>query len=262
MYKFLPEAKYEYNSLTMADVKSAYENGTTITGYVKYIFPAKEEIKVKLGDDLYATLPFTEVTMYPWHYSRKNHSALPSNIRCLRNKKIRIKVTSIQEENILVSRKKNMEEAFELIKDCKYASLYITEVIPKSAFGDIGEGLVGKIFVNEISTAHIHHVKELLSHYQTIDTIILGIDEDRRINLSYKQTFRPFNKEDYSVGMTIPCRVCDPKGVNGYYVYVSPQVSGIMVAEYYNQLDYGTNVEAVVTAIGNSGLFLKFSKIV
>lgn len=128
-----PEICHDFVPLTRDYVASAYATGTTVTGFVERILPEQKVLVVKLGDGIMGILPFTEVTMYPLRYSRRNTSNIPTNIRCLMSKKIRVKITKISGSEIILSRKQNMLEAYDTLLNTKTTSMYITEVIEKSA---------------------------------------------------------------------------------------------------------------------------------
>lgn len=260
MTEIKPEIKHDFVNLTREQITTAYKSGTTVTGFVEHVLPAEKVLEVKLGEDIIAILPFSEATMYPLRYSKKKPSNVPTNIRCLASRKIRVKISKISGDEITVSRKQNMLEAYFKLLDKKEASMYVTEVIEKSAFGDIGEGITGKILVNEICRTHIHHVGQRLSIGQIIDVSMLGVDSEKRFAASYRQTFKPFCKEDYPVGMTVLGVVGDwiqVANVSKYYVEITPQVPAILTVHTHKHLEYGSKIECVVTGANAKGLFLE-----
>lgn len=255
-----PEIKHDFVPLTREYIASAYATGTTVTGFVERVLPEEKVVEVKLGDDIMGILPFTEVTMYPLRYSRRNKSNIPTNIRCLISKKIRVKITRITGDEITLSRKQNMVEAYYKLLNMKTASMYITEVIEKSAFGDIGEGLTGKILINEVCRTHIRHVKQRLSIGQIIDVAILGIDSEKCFSASYRQTFTPFCKEDYPVGTAITGTVGDwivVADISKYFMEITPQVAGILIINKHQHLKHGTKMACIVTGANERGLYLE-----
>ncbi len=255
-----PEFHHEYTNLQRNDILDAYEKGHTITGIVEGVMENQGTLKIRLGHNLFAHLPFSEVSIYPFRYSSRSNSPLPTNIRCLMHKKVRVKVTVITDTYIEVSRKKNMELALEEIKKRKKLPMYVTQVIARSVFGDIGEGICGKIYIKEISKCHIHHATESFKIGQTVDVAVLDVDEQNRINASYRQAFKPYNLEDYTPGQVIWCRVGDYIYVtnkSSYYVNVTPQVSGILCIDGHVHLDYGSCVECRVKAAKDQGLVLE-----
>lgn len=264
MSKIMPEIHHNYRNLSLDEITSACQTGESVTGFVESIDEATSEIKVRLGNDIYARLPFSEVTIYPFSYSKRVVSTLPINIKVLLNNKIRVKVTHVSHEAIYVSRKKNMEQAYKEILKLKRASFYITEVITRTAFGDIGDGVVGKLFINDVCRSHIHSVSEYFSRGQTIECAIGKADEANRIGISYKDMFTPYRPEDYTVGMPIRCKVGNWIRITDtsvYFVNITPQVSGIMIIPGHKHIDYGREVECVINNITNDGLYLDFCKL-
>lgn len=265
MSKILPEIHHEFTNLSIEKVKNAYENGDTVTGFVKGVCPEKEVVYVRLGDGIVAMLPFSETTIYPMRYSKKHTSNLPTNVKCLLKRKIRVKISSIEGNTITVSRKKNMMEAYNHIYGCagQRISMYVTEVINKTAFGDVGEGICGKLFINDVCRSHIKHVNEIIKERETIEVIIKDYDDEHRVSVSYRDAFKPYDKEDYKLGDTIVVTIGDwikVADTSDYYVSVTPQVPGIMIANHHIHLDYGSKAECTITGTSDKGLYLVFVK--
>lgn len=264
MNEIKPEFHHDFALLTHEEIVEAHKNGCTVTGFVEKVIADKQVLEVRLGIGLVAILPFAEATIYPLRYSKKKASLLPTNIRCLIKRKIRVKITEVNGDFIAVSRKQNMLEALEYIRNIKRTPMYITNVIPKSVFGDIGEGIVGKIIINEVCRSHIKNVREYLSKGQTIDVVILEADDEQRFNVSYRQAFKPYCQEDYSTGMVVRGRIGDWINITDtshYYVNIAPQVSGILTIKAHKHLEYGTNVECIVTGTCEKGLYLELAKL-
>ena len=264
MSTFMPESYYKFSPMSMEDITSAYERHETVTGFVESIDVENEVLYVRLGSENLASMPFSEVTIYPFRYTKKDSSTLPTNIRCIIHKQIRVKITDINNEVITVSRKQNMQEAHNILLKKDKVSMYITNIIPKTVFGDIGEGINAKIFINEISRTHLKSSREFFKKGQAIDVILLGTDDEMRFIASYKRSFPPYRKEDYTVGMTIRGKVGDWIKIcstSAYYVSITPQVSGIMNIPQRMYLDYGCDVECIVNEATDKGLELAFSKV-
>lgn len=263
VHEIKPEIHHVYTPLTHEQIITAYKNGYTVTGVVENVLGDEKIVQVRLGDDILAKLPFSEVTIYPLRYSKKVQSDLPTNIRCLMQKKIRVKITKVKDDEIILSRKLNMIEAYFKLLFEKTVMMYITEVIEKSVFGDIGEGLCGKMLINEICRTHIHHAKHRMKIGQTVEVLLTGVDQERRFAVSYRQTFKPFCKEDYPVGMMLTGTVGDWIKVGNtstYYVEITPQVPAILTIYKRCHLKYGTKVECVVKGANDKGLFVELNE--
>ena len=263
MTRIRPESQYDFIPLTHKEIVEAYASNSAVTAYVEEIYPDLEVVKVKLGNDITATLPFSEFTIYPLRYSNKYSDNIPTNIRCMYTQKIRVKITYVDGDNVTVSRKQNMQEAYENLLVTQRTPMLITEVIQKTGFGDVGDGITGKILINDVCRTHIRHVKERLSKGEIIDVVILGADAEQRFAVSYKDTFKEYQKEDYPVGTKICGRIGDWIKVGStstYYVEVTPQVPAILTIFEHCHLKYGTTVECVVTGANEKGLYLKLAK--
>jgi len=261
MEKLMPESSYTFTLLDREQITQ----GRTVTGFVEKILPDQQIVQVRLGVGLIATMPFSEATMYPLRLKTDRLSAIPTNVLCLFRQTVRVKVVEITEDSIIVSRKANMQQAYEQLKAIKHTRMYILGVIAKTAFGDIGEGVVGKLFINEVCHCHVNDVRDFFSKGQTIDVVLLEPDDEQRFSVSYKQTYKPYCQQDYHVGMTVSGKVMrwiEITTKSKYFVYITPQVSGILTINHHQHIDYGTAVECVVTGVGDKGLFLELSKIV
>lgn len=264
--EILPEICYEYNSLSFKDVFNAYVKNESVTGHVEKLLPDEEKVVVRLGDNITAYMPYSETTMYPLRYSAKVQSSIPKNIFFLVGQKIRVKVTSVSGTIVTVSRKDNMLAAFEHLCKCKRATFHVSSLEPKYAYGDIGDGIIGRIVIEEVSRTHIKSVKEYLSKSDIVEVSIINHNDDNYFNASYKQACKPYNKADYTVGMTVTGKICDPLSgakTPGFYVSINPQVSGIINLKAGQPIfKYGTKVECIVTGASDNGLHLKFSKVI
>lgn len=262
MYNIKPEIYYDYQNLTIEEVKNAHKSRQTITGFVESVSESGDELIVRLGNDLQARLPFSEVSIYPLRYSKKFESAIPTNVHCLLNRKIRAKVLKITKDGIFLSRKKNMEQALKKIQMQSRIQMYITEVITKTAFGDVGEGIVGKLYINDVCRSHIHSVRECIKRGQTIEVIALGFDNENRLGVSYRQAHAPYKLEDYPVGTHLIAKVGDylqVAKISKYYVSVTPQVSGLLIIRDRKHLEYGSEINCVVTDATERGLYLELA---
>lgn len=258
-----PEVCYEFEPLSRQQVVVAYKNRKTITGIVEDMILENEELIVKLGNELYGILPFNEVTIYDFVYSEK-HETLPVQIYNLINQKVRVKVKSIDDEIIMLSRKQNMYDAFNYLTNCEFTQMYITSMRPNVAFGDIGDGIIGRLTVKETSTARIRNVCELFHKGSILWVKCLDTESQNVLSVSYKQTFPTYNPNDFSPGDVLTGKVCgsiDDRGT-GYFIAISPQISGILdVKKDVPVLQYGHKIQCYVKRADERGLKLDFFKI-
>lgn len=258
--KILPEICYEYTPLSLEEIFKAYQNNDSVTGYVEQLLVDEQIVVVRLGVDILAHMPFSEATIYPI-VSKK---PIPANIACINRKKIRVKIRGISKYPVTVSRKDNMAEAFELLSSCELAKLHVTSTKKLTAFGDIGCGILAHVYSNEICRTHIQSAEEYFNPGDLVDVAIIRGHINYQFDVSYKRTFEPYNPEDYAIGMTVRGKVRDWfQGPNcpGFYVSLTPQVSGIMNARNtLPDIKYGTDVVCTVSGVGAKGLHLEFSR--
>ncbi len=261
-HQFLPEACYKYVPLSLEDVFNAYVDKQAITVHVEKLLPEKKIVVVRLNDELVAHMPYSEATIYDLHYSEKNPSPIPTNVFTLTGKNIRVKVIRLNGPFITVSRKANMLQAFENLCQSTKATFHIKSIGRKYAFGDVGAGIIGRVIIDEVCRTHIKSVREYLRKNDIVDVAILTRTPNNYFDLSYKNTCPPYNKKDYEIGMRLVGKVCDHVHNTkkpGYYVRISPQVSGIMNARSGQPFfKYGTMVECYVSNASDQGLHLEF----
>lgn len=263
-----PEAKYEFEELSFEEVCDAYENNDTITGFVEEIRANQKELLIKLGKNIYGHLPFSEVTIYPFTYSSNPNRPLPIQVCTLLSKKVRVKITSIPDDDgIVLSRKKNMEEAYEYLTTCASCMFHITSLLPKMAFGDVGDGINACINVREVCRSRIRNISEYFHAGDMFWVNIIDKDDKKQFFVSYKQTFPRYNPDDFRHGDVYEGRICEAidDEHTGYYVDIigCPNVSGILDANSLTPLlTYGTKVECYVCKTSEKGLKLRFVKII
>lgn len=263
--QIFPEVTYEFVSLSRKSIETAYEEYQTITGYVEGILADKEILRVKLGEGIFGTLPFSEVSIYPFNYnSRSKFSNIPVQVYTLLNKVIRVKVFKITDNDIILSRKANMIQALKHLKNCTTVRFHIASLGQTIAFGDIGDGICACLKSKDVCKARIRNISEYFHKGDVIWTNIVNVNYTNRFLVSYKATFAPYDPADYQVGDVYRVRVLDPvdDDISGYYIDAFPNVSGIMDASPDMPLFYyGERIECSVRNARPSGLKLKFLRV-
>ena len=256
---YWPEDEYAVdNKITVTGLIEACKENKTVTGIVVAIM--QEELIVKFGD-IQAHLPFAEVTMYPLTYSKNKERKFPVQICTLLHKKVRVKVIEVNKDEITVSRKKNMIEACEVLKNCETVHCKVTNLAPKNLFCDIGDGINSILNIKEINKGRSQNVADFFHKGDLFSAKILFFDDLGRFNISYKAMFKEYSPEDYFPGDALECRVFCPvdNRMTGFYVSITPQVSGILdVTPWMPALKYGQMLEAIVKKAGPKGLTLRF----
>ncbi|MBR6613685.1 MAG: hypothetical protein IKK84_02850 [Clostridia bacterium] len=264
--KILPEACYPLANMTFKDVEKAFKENMTVVGYVEAISQANETLSIRLGDDIVAYLPFDEATMYPLTYSQNNPEfPFPLQVGCLKEKNICAKIKNIKGHRITLSRKDNMLEVLELIKDATTLPFNVTATRTKIVFGDVGQGVQARISVPDLCKARIRSTAEICKKGDSFFVKVLNLDELGRFNVSYKDTFPEYNPDSYTPGEMITGVINEPVDSNfsGFFVNVSPQVAGILDYQTWHPiLHYGDTVECVISSASKKGLHLKLSKVI
>jgi len=256
----LPEARYDFTPLTFPEINTAYASNKTITGEVTEICN-DNTLKVNLGNEIYGILPFDETTIYPLTYSKSNHYKLPKQVHSLVWEKVRVKITHIDGDNIYLSRKANMQEAYKYLKTCSHVLFYINGMSSTRAFGDIGDGIVAALDIKEVCRTRIRNISEFFHVGNTIWTKIISEDDSSRFFVSYKEAIQPYNPDNYKLFDTCRVKIGEPVDDvhSGYFVHVTPTVSGILDTSVYTPyLCYGDIVECYIIRANEKGLKLRF----
>lgn len=260
--KILPEACYRMDNLSLDQVKAAYFANETVIGFVESISQADRKLYVRLGEEVLATLSFEEATIYPLTNSTNNPGfPFPLQIGCLKEKNICAKVISISGGQIVLSRKENMLEAYEAIKDKENLPFNVTAVRKNMVFGDVGHGVQARIKLVDLCKSRIRSATEMCKIGDSFIVKVLDFDELKRANVSFKDTFPVYDPKNHKSGDVVICTINEPVDNNfsGFFVNVSPQVAGIMDYDtWLPVLQYGDIVECVVSRAREKGLHLKF----
>jgi len=257
----LPESCYVFKNLSRESIINAHKENSTITGLVEKILYDKEELLVKLGQDIFAYLPFNEVTIYPFRYSKNPKRKLPLQICMLLHKEIRVKVTSITDSRIELSRKDNLNEMCNFIKNCDIVPFKITHMTTTMVFGDCGNGVDGCMNIGELSRTFIKNTSEYVHKGQLIWVKVLHCNENNSFALSYKETFPRYDPENFKEGDAVVGKVGMPvnEKQTAFYVSISPQVYGIFtVRDWMPHFNYGDTVECSITSTTPNHLKLRF----
>lgn len=144
-----PEKLYKYQHLTLKEIESAFKEGRTITGFVQKICSDTSTCRVHLGQGIWGTLPFDDVSIYNL---RTDDSNIPLQVCYIKGTNIRVKVTQIT-PTIMLSRKDNMLEAFGVIKKGDFLDAEVKNLLPDMFVLDIGEGLCGNLRIRNVNSS-------------------------------------------------------------------------------------------------------------
>ncbi len=262
--KIFPESYYTFNDLSYEELLNAFNNNLTVLGFVEKICTDSGELLIKFGEGLFGRLPFDEVTIYPFSYSSNPNRPLPIQICTLLHKNVRVKITQCDGNNIKLSRKSNMLEAYEHLKDCSSVLFNITNTTLSMAFGDIGDGIVACMHIKEVCKTRIKNISEYFHPKDNVWVNVLSYDNLRQFRVSYKSTFPAYKPEDFHHGDVYKAKICNPldKERSAYFVEISPNITGIMTTtELTPLLKYGDFIECRVRRADPRGLKLQFIRL-
>ena len=127
----------------------------------------------------------------------------------------------------------------------------VKNITKYGAFVDIGGGVVGLVYIEDLSVARIKTPYERLNIGQKIDIVVKSIDEETgRINLSYKDTLGTWeeNAHKFQTGMKTKGIVRETeKNKNGIFIELTPNLVGM--AEYEEGLNYGEQIDICIKKI-------------
>lgn len=127
----------------------------------------------------------------------------------------------------------------------------VKNITKYGAFVDIGGGVVGLVYIEDLSVARIKTPYERLNIGQKIDIVVKSIDKGTgRINLSYKDTLGTWeeNAHKFQTGMKTKGIVRETeKNKNGIFIELTPNLVGM--AEYEDGLNYGEQIDICIKKI-------------
>lgn len=261
--KILPEACCDTRKyFSYEECVVSYKENQTVCGTVVSYNNEEEYVTVRLGYELFAKLPYSEVSIYPLKYSTNPEYKLPFQVCSILNKKISAKILLVKGDEIILSRKSNMLEAFEQLKNHTYLRFYVTSVTQSDVFGDVGAGISARIPRCKLCKSRIRSAEEIVCVGSNLLVKAISCDyENIRFTVSYKDTFDNYNPDLYYSGEKITCIVNEvvDDTVSGYFVNVTPQVVGIVDNLYgMPKLNYGDKIDCIITRATKKGLHLKF----
>ncbi len=252
MVKFFPEGwDYDTNQLTKDNIYNAINTNQVLQGRV-YDCDDKYNLHVTFGNGLNGIIPREEIEAI-----NLNDNGFPKESLCIGkvNKFVQFKVKSIEEDNILLSRKDVQKDALSWIKRDMQEGQEVCGIVknikPYGAFVEIGGGVVGLAHIEDLSVARIKSPFERLKIGQKINIMVKCIDRDNgKVILSYKELLGTWeeNIKNFEEGTKVKGIVRETeKNKNGIFIELAPNLVGM--AEYKENLKYGQNVNVYIKKI-------------
>ena len=171
------------------------------------------------------------------------------------HKYVQFKLKEKNGDKLIFSRKDAQNEVLNCVKhDLKEGECVrgiVKNITPYGAFIDIGGGIVGLAYIEDLSVARIKSPYERLKIGQNVKIVVKSINrETGKINLSYKDTLGTWeeNAHKFSDGMNVKGIVRETeKNKNGIFIEITPNLVGM--AEYKDGLEYGKQVDIHIKKI-------------
>ncbi len=231
--KFLPEGTLLYSAANQAAIASAAAlceamHAQRVLEARAVLCDEHHNLVVELGGGLSGFIPRNETAVGIAEGTTRDIAVL-SRV----GKAVSFRVTDIQDEKIILSRRLAQEDAI---------SYYMTQAAPGDvirakvthieafgAFADVGCGIVSLLGIEHISISRIRHPAERFCCGQDIYAVISAIDQmRRRLSLTHKELLGTWeeNVRGFAAGQTVRGII---RGIEDYGVFVElrPNLSGL-----------------------------------
>ncbi len=250
--KFKPEGwNNEITKLDNENIEKYIQKNEVLQGLVEKC-DENYNLSIKFEDGLRGIIPREEVEGI-----QIEEDGLPKANLCTGkvHKFVQFKVKEITDNNIILSRKQVQKEALDWVKNELQIGEKLTGIVksikPYGAFVEVGGGVVGLIYIEDLSVARIKTPYERLKIGQKVDIVVKSINRNTgRIILSYKETLGSWeqNVERFTSGQKVKGIVRETeKHKNGIFIELTPNLVGM--AEYEEGLEYGQQLEVYIKKI-------------
>jgi len=241
-FKFFPEG---WKSEEIEDTKDILQ------GIVKNC-DKDYNLHVELKNGMHGIIPRQEIEAI-----NVDEKGYPKENLCIGkvHKYVQFKLKEKDGNKLIFSRKDVQQEVLNSVKtDLKVGDNIkgiVKNITPYGAFIDIGGGVVGLAYIEDLSVARIKTPYERLKIGQNVNIVVKSINrETGKISLSYKDTLGTWeeNAKKFSVGMNTKGIIRETeKNKNGIFIELTPNLVGM--AEYKEGLKYGEKVDLYIKKI-------------
>ena len=241
-FKFFPEG---WKSEEIEDTKDILQ------GIVKNC-DKDYNLHVELKNGMHGIIPRQEIEAI-----NVDEKGYPKENLCIGkvHKYVQFKLKEKDGDKLIFSRKDVQQEVLNSVKtDLKVGDNIkgiVKNITPYGAFIDIGGGVVGLAYIEDLSVARIKIPYERLKIGQNVNIVVKSINrETGKISLSYKDTLGTWeeNAKKFSVGMNTKGIIRETeKNKNGIFIELTPNLVGM--AEYKEGLKYGEKVDLYIKKI-------------
>ena len=243
--------------LALDDLKETYKNDQTVSGIIRQRVKGGMIAEIK---GINAFLPGSQISIKP----------IP-NLDQFIGKEVKFRIINIDEQkkNIIVSRKKVLEEEQEdkiiklrdKIKIGAELDGEVKNITDYGAFIDLG-GLDGLLHITDMSWGHINHPSEMLNIGDKVKVKVIGYEEEEsRVSLGLKQLVpHPWENVElkYDEGSKVSGKVVNITPY-GAFVELEPGVEGLVhisemswtkkITNPRQMLNVGDTVDAIVLSV-------------
>lgn len=253
--KFKPEGwNNEITPLDKKDINNYMQTNEILQGLVKKC-DDDYNLYIQFDNGLTGIMPRQEVEAI-----NIEEGGLPKTNLCTGkvHKFVQFRIKEATDENnVILSRKEVQEEALEWVKRDLAEGTKVTGIVksikPYGAFIEIGGGVVGLVYIEDLSIARIKTPYERLNIGQKVEVVVKSIDRNTgKVILSYKETLGSWeeNAEKFVPGTKTKGIVRETeKNKNGIFIELTPNLVGM--AEYEEGLNYGQMVDVYIKKIDN-----------
>lgn len=250
--EFLPEGWTNDIQILDRNILNNYiENQETLQGIVEKC-DDKYNLYINLGNGIVGQMPREEIEGI-----NIEENGLPKTNLCTGkvHKYIQFKIKDMEDNRVILSRKKVQQEALDWVKNELNIGDTIKGIVknikPYGAFIEIGGGVVGLAYIEDLSIARIKSPFERLKIGQKIDVVVKNVEKETgKVVLSYKETLGTWeeNVKNFETGMKVKGIVRETeKNKNGIFIELTPNLVGM--AEYKEGLRYGEKVDVYIKKI-------------
>lgn len=242
-FKFFPEGWKENNELLQTE--------EIFQGFVDKC-DEDYNLHITLDDGMQGVIPRDEIEEI-----NLQEDGLPKTNLCVGkvHKFVQFKKIGNDGDSVLLSRRQVQKEVLQTVKTELKVGQTLKAIVKNitnyGAFLDIGGGIIGLVYIEDLSVARIKSPYERIKIGQKINVMVKYIDKETgRINLSYKDTLGSWedNAKEFEVGMKSKGIIRETeKNKNGIFIELKPNLVGM--AEYQEGLQYGQNVDIIIKKI-------------
>lgn len=245
--KFMPEGwNYEVDENVNIDkIEEALASGKILQSKVTNCDDCGN-LYIRFNKNTKGIIPFNEVEAF-----KVNDHGLPEKGICFNkvNKVIQFQVVNKNDEGqYILSRKKVGNRAKEWIfSEVKQGDILhgiVKDIKNYGAFIEIGGGLTGLVYIEDLSIARIKSPEERLKIGQKVEVMIKSINsKENKISLSYKETLGTWeeNAMKFHEGLVVPGIIRETeKNKRGIFIEITPNLIGM--AEYEDGYIYGQKI--------------------